>query len=61
MDGQVADLRDLMQRYQAGDADAFRQLYALVMPKMLGYLGKLTKSRAAADDLLQQTFQSLKN
>ncbi len=45
-----------MQRYQAGDADAFRQLYALVMPKMLGYLGKLTKSRAAADDLLQQTF-----
>jgi len=45
-----------MQRYQAGDADAFRELYALVAPKMLGYLGKLTKSRAAADDLLQHTF-----
>ncbi len=45
-----------MQRYQVGDADAFRQLYALVAPKMLGYLGKLTKSRATADDLLQQTF-----
>ncbi len=45
-----------MQRYQAGDADAFRQLYALVAPKMLGYLGKLTKSRASADDLLQHTF-----
>lgn len=45
-----------MQRYQAGDADAFRQLYAAVAPRMLGYLGKLTKSRADADDLLQHTF-----
>ncbi|HET9988366.1 MAG TPA: RNA polymerase sigma factor [Kofleriaceae bacterium] len=45
-----------MQRYQAGDAGAFRELYALVAPKMLGYLNKLAKSRAVADDLLQQTF-----
>jgi RNA polymerase sigma-70 factor (ECF subfamily) len=45
-----------MQRYQAGDANAFRELYALVAPRMLGYLHKLTKSRAVADDLLQQTF-----
>jgi RNA polymerase sigma-70 factor (ECF subfamily) len=52
----MADPRELMQRYQAGDAQAFRELYALVAPKMLGYLGKLTKSRAVADDLLQQTF-----
>jgi RNA polymerase sigma-70 factor (ECF subfamily) len=52
----MADPRELMQRYQAGDAEAFRELYALVAPKMLGYLSKLTKSRAAADDLLQQTF-----
>jgi RNA polymerase sigma-70 factor (ECF subfamily) len=52
----MADPRELMQRYQAGDAGAFRELYALVAPRMLGYLNKLAKSRAVADDLLQQTF-----
>jgi RNA polymerase sigma-70 factor, ECF subfamily len=52
----MADPRELMQRYQAGDASAFRELYALVAPRMLGYLNKLAKSRAVADDLLQQTF-----
>lgn len=52
----MADPRHLMQRYQAGDAIAFRELYASVAPKLLGYLTKLTKSRAVADDLLQQTF-----
>ena len=45
-----------MQRYQAGDASAFRELYALVAPKLLGYLMKLARSRAVAEDLLQQTF-----
>jgi len=52
----MADPIELMQRYQAGDAQAFRELYALVAPRLLGYLAKLTKSRAVADDLLQQTF-----
>lgn len=45
-----------MQRYQDGDAAAFRELYALVAPRLLGYLVKMTRSRALADDLLQQTF-----
>ncbi|MEO6777537.1 MAG: RNA polymerase sigma factor [Kofleriaceae bacterium] len=45
-----------MQRYQAGDAGAFRELYALVAPRMLGYLHRLARSRPVADDLLQQTF-----
>jgi RNA polymerase sigma-70 factor, ECF subfamily len=45
-----------MQRYQDGDARAFRELYALVAPRLLGYLVKMTRSRALADDLLQQTF-----
>ncbi len=45
-----------MERYQAGDARAFRELYALVAPRLLGYLSKMTRSRAVADDLLQQTF-----
>jgi RNA polymerase sigma-70 factor (ECF subfamily) len=52
----MADPRDLMQRYQDGDAGAFRELYALVAPRLLGYLIKMTRSRALADDLLQQTF-----
>jgi len=51
----MADPRELMQRYQAGDAEAFRELYALVAPKMLGYLSKLTKSRASADDIVVAT------
>jgi RNA polymerase sigma-70 factor (ECF subfamily) len=52
----MADPRDLMQRYQDGDAGAFRDLYAQVAPRLLGYLVKLTRSRAVADDLLQHTF-----
>jgi RNA polymerase sigma-70 factor (ECF subfamily) len=52
----MADPRDLMQRYQDGDAGAFRELYALVAPRLLGYLLKMARSRALADDLLQQTF-----
>jgi RNA polymerase sigma-70 factor (ECF subfamily) len=52
----MADPRELMQRYQDGDASAFRELYALVAPRLLGYLVKLTRTRALADDLLQQTF-----
>jgi RNA polymerase sigma-70 factor (ECF subfamily) len=51
----MADPRDLMQRYQDGDASAFRELYALVAPRLLGYLMKMARSRAVADDLLQQT------
>src|SRR5215813_11872212 len=46
----------LMQRYCDGDAGAFRALYALVAPRLLGYLVKMTRDRALADDLLQQTF-----
>lgn len=45
-----------MQRYCDGDAGAFRELYALVAPRLLGYLVKMTRERALADDLLQQTF-----
>lgn len=45
-----------MERYQDGDAGAFRELYALVSPRLLGYLLKMARSRAVAEDLLQQTF-----
>ncbi|MEO8548321.1 MAG: RNA polymerase sigma factor [Kofleriaceae bacterium] len=50
---------ELMERYQNGDAESFRELYALVAPRLLGYLVKLTRNRALADDVLQLTFLKL--
>jgi RNA polymerase sigma-70 factor (ECF subfamily) len=52
----MTDAKDLMQRYCDGEAGAFRELYALVAPRLLGYLLKMARERALADDLLQQTF-----
>jgi RNA polymerase sigma-70 factor (ECF subfamily) len=55
----MADAKDLMALYCDGDAGAFRALYALVSPRLLGYLLKMARSRAVAEDLLQQTFMKL--
>ena len=52
----MAEAKDLMTRYCDGDEGAFRELYALVAPRLLGYLLKMARERALADDLLQQTF-----
>src|SRR5438128_10551584 len=52
----MAEAKELMQRYCDGDAGAFRELYALAAPRLLGYLLKMARDRALADDLLQQTF-----
>src|SRR5438094_2644998 len=52
----MTEPRDLMARYCDGDASAFRELYAQVAPKLLGYLIKMARVRAVAEDLLQQTF-----
>jgi RNA polymerase sigma-70 factor (ECF subfamily) len=52
----MADPKELMARYCDGDARAFRELHALVAPKLYGYLVKMSRQRALADDLLQQTF-----
>jgi RNA polymerase sigma-70 factor (ECF subfamily) len=52
----MADPKELMARYCDGDAIAFRELYAAVSPRLYGYLVKMSRSRALADDLLQQTF-----
>lgn len=53
------ELETLMARYGDGDATAFRELYARVAPKLLGFLRKLTREAALADDLLQMTFLKL--
>jgi RNA polymerase sigma-70 factor (ECF subfamily) len=52
----MTDPKALMARYQDGDAGAFRELYALVAPRLLGYLMKMARNKALAEDLLQQTF-----
>jgi RNA polymerase sigma-70 factor (ECF subfamily) len=52
----MAELSNLMARYIDGDASAFRELYAAVAPRLYGYLVKMARTRALADDLLQQTF-----
>jgi RNA polymerase sigma-70 factor (ECF subfamily) len=52
----MADVKDLMARYCDGDASAFRELYAEVSPRLYGYLLKMARERALADDLLQLTF-----
>lgn len=52
----MADCKALMTRYCDGDATAFRELYAEVAPRLLGYLIKLARQRAVAEDLLQHTF-----
>ncbi len=48
-----------MVRYCAGDAAAFQGLYALLAPRLLGYLFGLLHDRAAAEDMLQLTFLKL--
>ncbi len=53
------DPAELMGRYCDGDAAAFRELYALVSPRLYGYLVKTCRQRALAADLLQLTFMKV--
>ncbi len=57
--GDPGDAIALMGRYCDGEAAAFHELYALVAPRLLGYLVGLIGDRAAAEDLLQVTFLKL--
>lgn len=52
----MAEPKELMGRYCDGDAGAFRELYAALSPRLHGYLIKMCRQRALADDLLQLTF-----
>ena len=45
-----------MERYCDGEAQAFRDLYALVAPRLLGYFLRMARERALAEDRLQVTF-----
>ena len=50
------DLSALMVAYQAGELAAFDELYALLAPRLRGYLSSLTWNPSLAEDLLQETF-----
>jgi RNA polymerase sigma-70 factor (ECF subfamily) len=45
-----------MERYVDGDGNAFEGLYRKLSPTLMGYLLRLTRNRARAEDLLQITF-----
>lgn len=45
---------EAMDRFAAGDAAAFTDVYAAVLPHLVRTLGRLTRQRAAAEDLAQE-------
>jgi len=49
-------LRELMVAYQAGTYDAFEGLYAALAGPVRGWLMSVTRDRARAEDLTQETF-----
>jgi RNA polymerase sigma factor (sigma-70 family) len=58
-DAEGAALAAVMARYCAGEAQAFREIYQALTPRILGYLTGLVGDRATAEDLLQLTFMKL--
>lgn len=48
-----------MDRYAAGDASAFAELYDLLAPRLYAFLVKSTRDRGEAEDLLQQTLMRM--
>lgn len=57
MDAREADV--LAERARAGDATALTRLYEEYAPALLGYLIRLTGDRAAAEDVIHETFLHL--
>ncbi len=52
----TADLNELLVAVAAKDVDAFRRLYDLTAPKLLGTVLRMMKSRPAAEEVLQDVF-----
>ena len=53
------DERVLVARLSAGDTDAFDELYAAYRPKVFAFLLRMSRSRAVAEDLLDETWLRL--
>jgi RNA polymerase sigma-70 factor, ECF subfamily len=52
----AADIRVLVDRAQAGDREAFEELYLLHFDRIYGYLQMTVANRHDAEDLTNQTF-----
>ncbi|WP_437801009.1 RNA polymerase sigma factor [Sorangium sp. So ce693] len=52
-------LDGIMQRYAAGEASAFGELYRTLAPRLHRFCLRLTRSRSDADDLFQDAFLRL--
>jgi len=50
---------ELTTAYCGGSESAFRELYALTAPRLLGYLVCLARDRTSAEEILQATFMKL--
>ena len=51
--------RELVSRLRAGDADAFDAVYAEYNARLFAFLARLSRNRATAEDLLEETWLRL--
>jgi RNA polymerase sigma-70 factor (ECF subfamily) len=56
LDPEALEAAAVMVRYCDGEAAAFQRLYAMLAPRILGYLTGLTGDKATAEDVLQLAF-----
>ena len=59
MSGEALDR--LIDRVKSGEVTAFEEIYSIYGKKILGYIYRMTGSRADAEDLTQETFVSAFN
>ena len=52
----MKELTELLTRYQAGDAKAFREFFARTKTLVFNYLRRRTQSQAEAEDAFQETY-----
>jgi RNA polymerase sigma-70 factor (ECF subfamily) len=53
---QATDLQQLLSRVALGDRTAFRRLYEATAPSLMGVAMRIVKSKARAEDVLQDAF-----
>src|SRR5215510_8997340 len=59
MEPEALEACNAMGRYCDGEAAAFHLLYAMLAPRVLGYLIGLLGDKAAAEDVLQLAFMKV--
>lgn len=52
----LPDLESLLGRIASGDRSSFERLYAATSSKLFGIILRITRDRALAEDVLQETF-----